>query len=305
MKTTLKIAILASSLLMGVASSFALLAGAPVANAAAPGACYAFNRNLIRGSSGQDVFQLQTILIQEGLLHTAQPTYYFGNLTFGAVVSFQAKYGILRTGFVGPLTRAKLNTLYGCGVVLNPGNQPVINGVSGPTVLSVGQSGTWTINASNPENGSLNYSVVWGDQVVYPPMVYNGASSNPYVQTTTFTHAYTTLGTYTAVFYVSDSAGNSTSTSMSVQVTNTNSTSPYINYLQPSSGVVGSNVTIVGSGFTPAGNRVKFGNLGSENNPSYNLNSYNGTTLTFRFLYAKLAVRLGLVHEWLSINDYC
>jgi hypothetical protein len=54
-----------------------------------------------------------------------------------------------------------------------------------------------------------------------------------------------------------------------------------IQYLQPNSGVIGSNVTIVGSGFTPTGNRVKFGNLGSENNPSYSVNSSNGTTITF------------------------
>src|SRR6185436_11657 len=54
-----------------------------------------------------------------------------------------------------------------------------------------------------------------------------------------------------------------------------------INYLQPSYGPVGTSIVINGSGFTQTGNRVKFGNLGSENNPSYSLNSSDGKTLVF------------------------
>ena len=54
-----------------------------------------------------------------------------------------------------------------------------------------------------------------------------------------------------------------------------------ISSLSPTSGPVGTQVTITGSGFTPTGNKVKFGNLGSELNPSYNLNSSDGTTLVF------------------------
>ncbi len=54
-----------------------------------------------------------------------------------------------------------------------------------------------------------------------------------------------------------------------------------INYLQPNSGVVGGSVTIMGNGFTPTGNKIKFGSLGIENNPSYSLNSSDGNTIIF------------------------
>ncbi len=45
---------------------------------------------------------------------------------------------------------------------------PVISGVSGPTTLRVGETGTWTVQASDPENGTLSYSVIWGDEPVVP-----------------------------------------------------------------------------------------------------------------------------------------
>ncbi len=56
---------------------------------------------------------------------------------------------------------------------------------------------------------------------------------------------------------------------------------PHIKSLQPSSGLVGISVTISGSGFRPTGNKIKFGDQGSENNPTYSLNSTDGTTIIF------------------------
>lgn len=61
---------------------------------------------------------------------------------------------------------------------------------------------------------------------------------------------------------------------------------PVINSLSPSAGPKGTNVTIGGSGFTLTGNKIKFGNLGSENNPQYAVYSYSGTTLTFTVPYS-------------------
>jgi hypothetical protein len=96
----------------------------------------------------------------------------------------------------------------------NNSNAPVISGITAPTQLSVGQTGTWTVNASDPQNGSLTYSVNWGDNAPQP-LFANNASV---VQTSTFTHAYGNAGTYTVTFTVTDSAGLSTVSTVTVQV---------------------------------------------------------------------------------------
>ena len=95
---------------------------------------------------------------------------------------------------------------------------PTISSFSGPTTLAVNQSGTWTINASDPENGQLTYSVSWGDE--YVPAGSNLASNAPwnYTQTTTFTHSYSSTGTYTVVMYVRDAFGKEAKTSSTVRV---------------------------------------------------------------------------------------
>ncbi|MCX6713851.1 MAG: putative Ig domain-containing protein, partial [Candidatus Vogelbacteria bacterium] len=150
-----------------------------------------------------------------------------------SVVKFQVKYGITpRSGYVGPLTRAKLNALYRCGItcpqytppapgwcfggtILPPEpradgcrgvarcvmpNQITINSVSGPNSLNVGQTGTWAVNATAPSGSNLTYSVDWG-YVVYPATA--GANSAIIKQTSTFTHSYSQAGTYTVKFTVS------------------------------------------------------------------------------------------------------
>jgi len=97
---------------------------------------------------------------------------------------------------------------------------PVITGGTYPVSLSVGQSGTWTVQASDPENQPLSYSVDWGDvpvpacQVGYPCATLASAI----VQTSTFTHSYANAGTYTVKFTVKDSAGQTAQTSTTVQV---------------------------------------------------------------------------------------
>ncbi|MBI2097916.1 MAG: hypothetical protein HYT46_03230 [Candidatus Vogelbacteria bacterium] len=99
-----------------------------------------------------------------------------------------------------------------------PNLPPSISGVSGPTVLNVGQSGTWSVTASDPENGPLSYSVVWGDEG-------GTTAGSPTVQqiqqTATFTHTYSQAGTYYPTFTVTDNAGQPAKTSLSVVVTGT------------------------------------------------------------------------------------
>ncbi len=68
-----------------------------------------FTIDLHYGSTGDDVIELQKILIKDGFLHIDAPTGWFGPLTEAAVKLYQAAHGIITTGYVGPLTRAALN----------------------------------------------------------------------------------------------------------------------------------------------------------------------------------------------------
>ncbi len=58
-------------------------------------------------------------------------------------------------------------------------------------------------------------------------------------------------------------------------------TAPKIFSISPTSGVIDTQVVVKGSGFTNTGNKIQFGNSGSEFNPVYNLASSDGTTLVF------------------------
>lgn len=73
---------------------------------------YVWNNNLQIGSPhAEDVSALQRALTNEGV-YTGDVTGGFYNQTYAAVQNFQQKYGIEATGFVGPATRSKLNSLY-------------------------------------------------------------------------------------------------------------------------------------------------------------------------------------------------
>ena len=101
------------------------------------------------------------------------------------------------------------------------GNRPpVISGVSGPTTLSVNETGTWSVNASDPENGNLSYDISWGDEYVPYALMNSAASSPAFVQTSTFTHSYSRSGTFTISVVVRDSAAQSAKTTTTVQVGN-------------------------------------------------------------------------------------
>lgn len=101
----------------------------------------------------------------------------------------------------------------------NVGNKPpTISGFSGPTTLSVNTAGTWTINASDPENGQLSYQIWWGDENVYAPMMSGVAAAREFIQSTTFTHAYANAGTYIVTIIVRDNAGQEAKTTSTVKV---------------------------------------------------------------------------------------
>jgi peptidoglycan hydrolase-like protein with peptidoglycan-binding domain len=98
---------------------------------------------------------------------------------------------------------------------------PVISGGSFPTTLTVGQTGTWTVNASDPQNSSLSYSVDWGDNVPVCPAGYvceMAATAKVFTQSTSFTHSYSKAGTYTIKFTVKNSSGLTATTNTNVYV---------------------------------------------------------------------------------------
>ncbi len=68
--------------------------------------------------AGGQVNALQTYLYQSGYM-TRTPTGYYGAITANAVANFQRANGILATGYVGPLTRARLQQLT-CGTIPSP-----------------------------------------------------------------------------------------------------------------------------------------------------------------------------------------
>lgn len=76
-------------------------------------------RTLRRGSSGEDVKQLQEFLAKDKEVYPeSRVTGYFGSLTEGAVKKFQEKTGIEPVGIVGPQTREKIKEVaLGDGVV--------------------------------------------------------------------------------------------------------------------------------------------------------------------------------------------
>jgi hypothetical protein len=80
------------------------------APATTPVTVYTFKTLLKIGSSGTEVRELQKLLAKLGFFKAAS-TGTFGSVTQAAVKAFQKKYGIDQVGYVGPATRAKLNSL--------------------------------------------------------------------------------------------------------------------------------------------------------------------------------------------------
>lgn len=96
---------------------------------------------------------------------------------------------------------------------------PVISGFSGPTTLRVNETGTWSIRASDPENGELRYNLTWGDESRMPPVAnMSSGDGMPYFTATTFTHTYGAAGVYTITIIVSDTAGRQSRTTTTVRV---------------------------------------------------------------------------------------
>ncbi len=137
MKKVLIGSIAASALAFG---SFAM----SVANANA-----AFSNYLHVGSTGSDVSDLQTWLVSNNFLTMPAGVSmgYFGSITKAAVIKYQASVGLPATGFVGPLTIAKLNA---------SGSTASAGSTTGGAVVSNGGSTGSAITTNDGTDGSIS-----------------------------------------------------------------------------------------------------------------------------------------------------
>ena len=90
---------------------------------------------------------------------------------------------------------------------------PVITSVAGPAEIAKGAQGTWKVSAYDPDGTYLTYSVVWGDEGAK-----EGAFAKDTGSTAGFVHTFANSGTYTIKFTVTDSAGASTQSTLTVSV---------------------------------------------------------------------------------------
>jgi len=126
--------------------------------------CHNFNFNLRIGDSGSEITALQTALQKEGFLTEISGE--FDEKTASAVVGFQEKYkaeiltpwGLEHgTGYVGKTTKAKLNALYGCGVIPPPPVKYI-------TVISPNGGERWVKGKT--------YDITWGSAGVDKVDIY-------------------------------------------------------------------------------------------------------------------------------------
>jgi hypothetical protein len=106
------------AMIASLMAQIAALGGTPSATPGVAG--FTFTRNLKLGDRHSDVLNLQKVLnssadtqvTSSGGGSPGNETMYFGGLTKTAVMKFQTKYGISPVaGFVGAITRAKLNSM--------------------------------------------------------------------------------------------------------------------------------------------------------------------------------------------------
>ncbi len=121
---------------------------------------------------------------------------------------------------------------------------PVIESVTGPTTIIAGENAKFVVNATDPENRLLSYSVNWGDISIAQRSMIMVADSI-FTQTSTLNHVYNTPGTYTINFTVENSLGKKDTSTAKIIVTAVpvvDTTAPVISNIQTT--VTGTNVNV-------------------------------------------------------------
>lgn len=195
--------------------ALALVLGSSSASAAG----YTFTSYLKVGSTGADVTALQSWLVSNGFLSMPAGVSmgYFGQLTKAAVVKYQASVGLPATGFVGPLTVAKLNAGgsvsvapvtcpagYTCAPIGGTTSAPVVSG----SVATPGVEGTILVTE---ESSGVKTSIYEADMMA-PVLGFKveAKTSDMLVQRVKVQVGSTT-NSYSKVFrkiYLTDASGN-------------------------------------------------------------------------------------------------
>ncbi len=187
-KTVLRLAVL---------SSFALAMALPISASAA------LYRQLQLGMSGSDVNELQSFLSQDSSIYpSGLVTGYFGTLTKGGVMRFQARNGISTVGRVGPQTLTVINAQMG-GVVAGG---MVFAGFSGVTISPSATSVNFSITTDMPVRAAVHYSTspVPANEVESQGTVTVGGTQAPVSNTLQTTHYITasSLQPNTTYYYI-------------------------------------------------------------------------------------------------------
>lgn len=228
--------------------------------------CYAFERDLYVGlndaRTGGDASLLQAFLLSYLKL---SPTGYFGPLTFNAVTRFQIANGVRATGYVGPLTRARIKALT-CGGSIPTVGLPTLQtlspsaGIIGTTVTLFGQNlqGDATIIFGGyritPNNGTTNKLP---NQISFtiPARLENNCPPGAYCLV--YLPKDVTPGKYDVA--VETKAG--TSNALSFEVLSPATTpAPTITSISPASGPTGTKVSVYGD-FNPTTDYVTFSGM--------------------------------------------
>lgn len=95
-----------------------------------------------------------------------------------------------------------------CVVAQGSGNKaPIITSITGPTALGLNEFGSWKVNATDPEGGTLTYHVSRGDEGFEDILRSLAGIGGTYTSASSVSHAYAKAGTYTMQVSVKDSAG--------------------------------------------------------------------------------------------------
>jgi peptidoglycan hydrolase-like protein with peptidoglycan-binding domain len=271
--------------------------------------CTTLTRNLRQGNTddpGQtDIAQLQTFLIAKGYLTLPDASHFghFGPRTKKAVKAFQKAYGIEETGFVGPITRAKIAALScanggsGGGTATSTPTVSTVNPTSGKFGDQITLTGTnFDSNTFVLLDGKLNDRATLQSSTTIAfhlrPILVSDClfriqtSGNVFISCDPgIINIATSSLPHTYQLSVHNVGGISNSVSFTVNPPNSNSgtststTTPHINSIAPTSGPVETSVTLSGSGFTATANAINFS--GGEYYQLSNLSSSDGRTLTF------------------------